>query len=351
MRGFAAITAVEEKGAGAVWKKLDSLTKPRRSLGVLEECALRLCLIQQTDRPRTGKKVVFTLAADHGVAAAGVSRYPQEVTAQMVLNFLREGAAVNVLARHAGVRVVVVDMGVAADIPVKKGAPGFLEKKIDYGTRNFFREPAMTRQEAKKALAAGAAVFAREARRGIDIVGLGEMGIANTTAASAIVSRVTGRPVAAVTGRGTGITRRQWEAKVKGIEGALRRLRPDPRDPLALLSAVGGFEIAGLAGVILAAAQRRVPVVLDGFITSAAALIGALIEPRVKGYLFASHLSVERGHRAGLSWLGLQPLFDLRMRLGEGTGACLGIQLLEASAKILNEMATFEEAGVSPAKR
>jgi nicotinate-nucleotide--dimethylbenzimidazole phosphoribosyltransferase len=286
------------------------------------------------------------MAGDHGVAAEGVSAYPSEVTAQMVLNFLAGGAGINVLARHVGARVVVVDCGVASDI----GSPavaGLVVKKVAKGTRNMAQGPAMTRAQAVRSLEVGVDVLEEELPRGIDICGVGDMGIANTTPSSAIVSVLAGRDPAEVTGRGTGITDEAWLNKVRVVRRALEVNKPDPGDPLDVLAKVGGFEIGGIAGLCLAAASHRIPVVIDGFISTAGAMIACAIEPKVKGYLIAAHRSVEPGHQVMLEWLGTSPLLDLGMRLGEGTGAALGISLVEAGVRILNEMASFDEAGVS----
>jgi nicotinate-nucleotide--dimethylbenzimidazole phosphoribosyltransferase len=321
---------------------LDSLTKPQGSLGRLEELARRLIEIQGGEPPRVEHAVIFTLAGDHGVVAEGVSAYPQVVTAQMVENFLRGGAAVNVLARHAGARVVVADLGVAFQLPPH---PELRAKKIASGTQNFARGPAMTRAQAEAAVEAGIELV--EAEREVDLIGTGEMGIGNTTAASAITAVVTGASVESVTGRGTGIDEAAWRKKVAVIQQGLRLNRPDPGDGLDLLSKVGGFEIGGLVGVILAGAARRIPVVIDGFIAGAAALIAATLKPEVRHYLLAAHCSAEPGHRIGLNHLGLAPYLDLQMRLGEGTGAALAFTLIRAAARIYTEMATFKSAGVS----
>jgi nicotinate-nucleotide--dimethylbenzimidazole phosphoribosyltransferase len=262
----------------------------------------------------------------------------------MVLNFLHGGAAINVLARQAGARVVVVDMGVASDIPPM---PGLLDRKIARGTQNMAVLPAMTRAQAEQAVTVGIEIVEGEIAKGLDIVATGDMGIGNTTPSSAIVAAITGRPVVEVTGRGTGVDDAGWARKVKTIEHALQLHDPNPNDALEVLNCVGGFEIAGLAGVIIGAAAQRVPVVIDGFISGAAALIAATLVPDIKPYLIAAHQSVEIGHRAILEHLGLRPLLNLNLRLGEGTGAALAFNLIEASVRILNEMATFAEAGVS----
>jgi nicotinate-nucleotide--dimethylbenzimidazole phosphoribosyltransferase len=284
------------------------------------------------------------MAADHGVAREGVSAYPAEVTAQMVLNFLRGGAAINVLARQAGARVAVVDIGVAADF---EPLPGLVQRKVMCGTRNQAVGPAMTREEAEQALQVGVDLLNEEAAGGLDIVATGDMGIGNTTPSSAIAAAMTGLPVAQVVGRGTGIDDQGLERKIKVIEQALAINQPDAQDAMDVLHKVGGLEIAGLAGVMIAAASQRIPVVVDGFISTAAAMIAVGIAPGVRDYLIAAHQSVEIGHQAMLKHLKLTPLLDLNLRLGEGTGAALAFHLIEASTRILREMATFGEAGVS----
>jgi nicotinate-nucleotide--dimethylbenzimidazole phosphoribosyltransferase len=284
------------------------------------------------------------MAGDHGVAAQGVSLYPAEVTPQMVLNFLRGGAAINVLARHVGARVVVVDIGVAVDLPPH---PDLLVRKIAHGTRDFSREPAMSREQAQQAVETGIAVVEEVIAAGVDVVATGDMGIGNTTPSSAIVAAITGQPVAEVTGRGTGLDDAGLARKVAVIEAALALHQPDPTDGLDVLAKVGGLEIGGLAGVMIGAAARRVPVAVDGFISGAAALIACALAPAVQPYLIAGHRSVERGHQAVFGRLDLEPLLDLGLRLGEGTGAVLAISLCQAACKVLDEMATFDEAGVS----
>jgi nicotinate-nucleotide--dimethylbenzimidazole phosphoribosyltransferase len=324
-------------------KNLDSLTKPQGSLGRLEEMAKKVVGITGEIKPVLERKVIFTMAGDHGVAEEGVSAFPKGVTPQMVYNFLAGGAGINVLARHVGSEVVVVDMGVAEELKIKDEKLKI--KKVNYGTKNMANGPAMTRDEAIRSIEAGIEVFKEEER--IDIVGTGDMGIANTTPSSAIVAVMTGESVEAVTGRGTGINDASWRNKVLVIERALKVNRPDISDPIDVLSKIGGFEIGGLAGVILAGAASRIPVVIDGFISGAAALIAVSLEPKVKDYLFASHCSVEIGHILALKRMELTPILDLNMRLGEGTGAALGINLIDASCKILTQMATFSSAGIS----
>jgi nicotinate-nucleotide--dimethylbenzimidazole phosphoribosyltransferase len=322
------------------------LTKPPGSLGRLETLSIQVAGISGQERPIIGEKVVITCAGDHGVAAQGVSAYPQEVTPQMVYNFLNGGAAINVLARHVGARVIVVDVGVAADFEPQ---PGLVIKKVAHGTADMTRGPAMSREQAVQAIEAGIAVLEDEVGRGLGIVATGDMGIGNTTPSSAIVAAITGRPVAEVTGRGTGINDEQLAHKVAVIEKALRVNRPDPTDALDVLSKIGGFEIGAIAGVILGAAAHRIPVLIDGFISTAGALIANGLVPLARDTMIAAHASMEIGHKAALAHLGLTPCLDFNMRLGEGTGAVLVLGLVEAACKILNEMATFESAGVSEA--
>lgn len=324
--------------------RLDQLTKPLGSLGRLEELAASYVAISGELKPNVPLGVVFTFAADHGVTLEGVSAYPREVTPQMVLNFLRGGAGVNVLAKHAGVGVRVVDIGVDYEFGA---VSGLIARKVMKGTNNLAVESAMTRSQAEQAVMIGIELATEAVREGIGLIGTGEMGIGNTTPSAAITAVMTGRPVADVTGRGTGIDESSRRHKIAVIARALDLHRPNPADALDVLAKVGGLEIAGLAGLILGAAATRVPVVLDGFIAGAAALIAVGLQPLCREYLIASHRSVEQGHRVVLDHLSLQPLLDLDLRLGEGTGACLGMDLVCAAIKIYTEMATFDEAGVS----
>lgn len=329
-------------------RRLDNLTKPRGSLGRLEELARKVVAITGDRHPKLENKVIFTLAGDHGVVEEGVSAYPQQVTPQMVYNFLRGGAGINVLARHVGARVVVVDVGVAIKIESQESKiKNFKDKKVGLGTKNMMKGPAMRKDEARRSIEVGIEVFEEELRDGIDILGIGDMGIGNTTPSSAIIAVFSGEDVQRVAGRGTGITDEIFGRKVEVIRKALDLNKPDPNDPLDVLAKVGGFEIGGLCGITLAAASHRVPVVIDGFISTAGALIACELAPLVKGFLIASHNSAEPGHRIMLERMGLEPLFDLDLRLGEGTGAALGIGIVEAGVKILTEMATFDSAGVS----
>jgi len=322
-------------------RRLDSLTKPPGSLGRLEELAIRVVVSAGTPRPRIAAPVIFTLAGDHGVAAQGVSAYPQAVTGQMVENFARGGAAVNALARLVGARVVVADLGVAGAASTH---PSIVVRRIADGTRPITDGPAMTRAQARAAIEAGAELVEQAAP---DCVGTGEMGIGNTTAASALTAALTRADPAAVTGRGTGVDDHGWTRKVAAVRRALAVNRPDPADPLGVLAALGGLEIAGLVGVVLAGAARRAPVVLDGFIATAAALVAVRLAPPAAGYLIAAHRSAEPGHARLLAALGLTPYLDLGMRLGEGTGAALGIALVRAALACYEDMATFKDAGVS----
>lgn len=324
--------------------RLDRLTKPLGSLGRLEELAASYVAIIGELKPHVPVGVVFTFAADHGVALEGVSAYPREVTPQMVLNFLRGGAGVNVLAKHVGVDVRVVDIGVDYEFGM---LPGLLDRKVMKGTRNLAVEPAMTRIQAEQAVMVGIELATDAVREGIGLIGTGEMGIGNTTPSAAITAVMTGQPAAEVTGRGTGIDESGRLRKVLVIQRALDLHHPDPDDALDVLAKVGGLEIAGLAGLMLGAAAARVPIVLDGFIAGAAALIAVGLQPLCREYFIASHRSVELGHRVILDHLKLKPLMDLDLRLGEGTGACLGMDLVCAAIKIYTEMATFDEAGVS----
>lgn len=338
------IPPFDETAAEAARQRQNRLTKPTGALGRLESLSIQLAGITARPRPRFQNKAVILMAADHGVAGEGVSAYPPEVTAQMVLNFQRGGAAINVLARQAGAQVSVVDIGVNYDF---QNMPGIWHRKIARGTANLRRQPAMTCAQAEQAIQTGLEVAEEHIRQGVDLIATGEMGIGNTTPAAAITAVMTGQPVEAVTGRGTGLDEAGLARKIEVIRAAIALHQPDPADALDVLAKIGGLEIGGLAGVMLAAAARRVPVVVDGFISGAAALIAAGLKPEIKPYLIASHLSQEIGHRAVWEALGLRPLLDLDLRLGEGSGAVLAFHLIEAAARILDEMATFDEAGVS----
>ncbi len=341
------IRPLDTAAMSAARQRQSMLTKPVGSLGRLEELSVQIAGIRRDPCPEIKHKSVVVMAADHGVVAEGVSLYPQEVTRQMVINFLKGGAAINVLAAHVGARVVVVDMGVKGGFPP---LPGLICKMVDFGTKNMAREPAMSRSQAIDSIEAGIQVVEIEIGKGLDIIATGDMGIGNTTASSAIFAAISGRPVKKVTGRGTGIGDKQFAHKVRVIETALKVNKPDPKDPIDVLAKVGGFEIGGLAGVILGSAAYSIPVIIDGFISSVAAVIATALSPRAKDYIIASHLSAEAGHGLVLDFLGLKPLLDLNMRLGEGTGAVLGLFLAEAATRTLRQMATFAEAGVSEAR-
>ncbi len=341
------IKPLDSSAMAAAQSRQNSLTKPHGSLGRLEELSIQIAGIKGQVKPKLEHKTIITMVADHGVAAETVSLYPQEVTRQMVLNFLKGGAAINVLAGQIGARVIVVDMGVKGGF---QPLPGLLCKMIDFGTKNMTQGPAMTRQQAIDAIEAGIQVVEAELGKRLDIIGTGDMGIGNTTASSAIFAAISGRAAKKVTGRGTGIGDRQFAHKIKVIEKALSVNKPNSKDPIDVLAKVGGFEIGGLTGIILAGAAYRIPVVIDGFISGAAALIATSLSPQAKDYLIAAHLSAEAGHELLLQFLGLKPLLNLNMRLGEGTGAVMGIFLAEAAVRTLSQMATFTEAGVSEAK-
>lgn len=338
------IGTLDEKAMSEARTRQGNLTKPAGSLGQLEDISIQIAGIQGKGRPGIKNKAVIVMAADHGVVAEGVSAYPQEVTPQMVHNFLNNGAAINVISRQIGARILIVDMGVAADMPAH---PNLLVRKVRHGTADMAQGPAMTEAEATAALEAGIEIVNDQAKPGLDIVGTGDMGIGNTTASAAICAVMTGKSPAEVTGRGTGIDDTQLKHKTAIIEKALQVNKPDVKQPLSVLAKVGGLEIAGLAGVMLGAGALRIPVVIDGLISGAAALIAAGLAPDLKKFMIAGHMSVEPGHKVMLAHLGLKPLVNLGMRLGEGTGGALGIFLCETAVKTLTDMATFAEAGVS----
>ena len=343
------IEKIDYSLAKGTQRRLDNLTKPQGSLGRLEELAKQVVEITRNENPPLENKVIFTMAGDHGVVKEGVSAFPQEVTPQMVYNFIEGGAGINVLAKHVGARVIVIDMGVASDLD---SHPGLVIKKVNYGTKNMANGPVMTKEEAIRSLEAGIEIFESEfsafgGKKGIDIAGTGDMGIGNTTPSSAIASVITGEPVESMTGRGTGVDDKTLTHKIEVIKKAIEKNKPDPKDPIDVLSKVGGFEIGGLAGIILGAASKRIPVVIDGFISGAAALIAYQLEPKVKDYMIAAHCSVERGHKIVLNSMGLKPILDLNLRLGEGTGAALAMNIIDAGVKILTQMATFQNASVS----
>ncbi|MHB0867269.1 MAG: nicotinate-nucleotide--dimethylbenzimidazole phosphoribosyltransferase [Thermoleophilia bacterium] len=340
---IARISGLDAEAMEQAAARQDQLTKPQGSLGILEELSIRLAGIQGDPFPSINRKVIIVMAGDHGVVAEGVSAFPQEVTPQMVANFAAGGAGINVLARHAGAEVRVVDVGVAAEVDI----PGVIQKKVRPGTANMTEGPAMTHEEAVACIEAGIEVAQGEIDAGADLLGTGDMGIGNTTPSSAILTVISGAALELTVGRGTGIGAAAMEQKREAVRRAIQVNRPDPADGLDILAKVGGLEIGGLAGVILAAAANRVPVVIDGFISGAAALIAARLAPASREYMIASHVSVEPGHKLMLEELGLKPMLFMNMRLGEGTGAALASSLVEASAKVLSQMATFGEAGVA----
>lgn len=325
-------------------ERLDNKTKPLGSLGRLEEFARRIAAISGSQNPDISKKVVFTFAGDHGVTEEGVSLFPREVTPQMVLNFLAGGAGINVLARHVGADVRVVDVGVDYDFA---DTAGLIRKKVARGTKNFAKGPAMSREETVAAMTVGIELAQQCRAEGVGLVGTGEMGIGNTTPSSAIIAAISGKTVAEVTHRGTGIGDAALLNKIRVIEQGLALNKPDPNDPLDVLAKVGGLEIAAIAGLVLGCAANSIPVVIDGFISTAGALIASELHPHVRDYIFAAHESVEIGHSFMLERIGVEPILDLKFRLGEGTGAALAMTLIEAGVKVLKEMATFEQAGVS----
>ena len=345
-RTVARILPLDEAAMDAARVRQANLTKPAGSLGRLEELAALLAGITGDPAPTIGRKGVIVAAGDHGVVAEGVSAYPQEVTPAMVLNFLNGGAAINVLARCAGAEIVVIDAGVAADLPPH---PDLRPAKIGRGTANIAVGPAMTPQQAVQCLETGIQTAQEQIDGGVSLLAGGDMGIGNTTPASAITAAITGAPPAAVTGRGTGLDDAALARKAAVVQRALAVNRPDPADGVDTLAKVGGFEIGVLAGVMLAAAAGPRPLVVDGFIAGAAALIAGVIAPAARPRFIAAHQSAEPGHRLALEWLGLTPLLDLGLRLGEGTGAALAMPIIEAAARCLSEMATFAEAGVATA--
>lgn len=339
-----AITPPDEAVRRQARARLDNLTKPQGSLGKLEELAARTCAITGRLDYRLEKKIILTFAGDHGVTEEGISLFPPEVTGQMIHNFLAGGAGVNVLARHVGAEVWVIDVGAAQEVT----AQGLIARKVRPGTANMAKGPAMSREEALAAMAVGMTTAREAIAAGADILGTGEMGIGNTTPAAALFATLLPVPVNLVTGRGTGIDEPARQRKIKVIEQALAVNRARLDNPLDTLAAVGGLEIAAICGMILEAAKSRVPVVVDGFISSAGALVAMRLAPLVRDYCFFSHMSAEQGHRIFFQEMDLAPLLHLDLRLGEGTGAALGMGLVEAGLKIMQEMATFGEAGVSP---
>lgn len=340
----AAIPVPDEEWGPRAWARLDSLTKPARSLGLLEELAQRVAVLQKTERPAVLRKAIVLMAGDHGVTAQGISSYPSEVTVQMMANFSVGGAAINQLAKHAGASVRIVDVGVASDLLL---TDGIVQARVANGTADMSEGPAMTRDQALAAIRVGIEQVRELAAEGLDLVGTGDMGIGNTTASSAITSVLTGADAADVVGPGTGLDEAGVAHKVDVIRRAIAVNAPDATDALDVLTKVGGLEIAGLAGVVIGAASLGIPVVSDGFISGAATLIALGIAPAARPWVFASHRSAEPGHRIVLRALSLRPVLELDMRLGEGTGGALAMEIIDAACAVMSGMATFAEAGVS----
>jgi nicotinate-nucleotide--dimethylbenzimidazole phosphoribosyltransferase len=330
---------------------LDNLTKPLGSLGWLEDIAARFVAISKGDPGWPLNKAAYVFAADHGIVAEGVSAYPKEVTRQMVVNFLAEGAAINVLAKLHHAELTIVDVGVDAEFG---DLPGLVQRKVRSGTRNMLHEPAMTEDEMLGALQIGLELATRAQEKRQTLVAVGEMGIGNTTSASVMTAILTGQPPAVVTGQGTGLEKRAHEHKIRIVDAVIqKRFGKEPQisdtQPLEVLRRVGGLEIAAIVGLVLGAARYQIPVITDGFISTAAAALACAVEPRVKEYLFAGHCSQEPGHRFLLEYLGLDPILTLDMRLGEGTGAVLAMPIIESALRLYSDMATFASAGVSEA--
>lgn len=337
------IKPLDRRATKKALARMDELTKPQGSLGRMEDLAVQLAGIHGDYFPVGAKKRVYVMAADHGVTEEGISAYPAEVTVQMVANIAAGGAAINVFGRHNDVEVQVIDLGVKIDTDL----PQVQKRRIKAGTDNFYRQLSMSRLEALQAVMVGVECAKNAASDHVKVLATGEMGIGNTTASSAVMAALTGHEASLVVGRGTGLDDEALLHKQNIVAGALKRHQPDPKDPLAVLSAVGGLEIAALAGLIIGAAAHRIPVVLDGFISSTAALVAISLNPEIKNYLVPSHLSAEAGHGLLLDYLGLKPYIAMGMRLGEGTGAVLAMNLIEAAAKVTVQMATFEDAQVS----
>jgi len=339
------IPAVDGVAIEAATARQNSLTKPQGSLGRLEDLAVQLAGIQATERPNVDRKWIIVAAGDHGVTAQGVSAFPAEVTPQMVANFLGGGAAINVLSRMVGAEVMIVDCGVAGEIPGPTDA--LVRRSQGRGTADFTAGPAMSLEQADAAIDAGVAIAGELAEKGAQLIAPGEMGIGNSTSAAAITAVMTGADVSTVAGRGTGIDDEGLERKIDAINRGIARNKPSSEDPRGVLSAVGGFEIGFIAGLMLGAASHRIAIVLDGYIATSAALIAAQIDPAVTGYMIGGHRSVEPGHTIALDHLGLRPLLELDMRLGEGSGAALAMSIIDAAVNLHNGMATFAEASVS----
>ena len=341
------IPPFDHNSANAARDRQNNLIKPIGSLGRLEEISIQIAGIQGKVTPSVDKKAVIVMAADHGVCAEGISAYPSDVTHQMVVSLLKGKAAINAIAGYAGARVRIVDIGVDFDFPEMENLDA---RKITCSTANMAEGPAMTQEQVLNAIAVGMEIGEEEAAKGVELIAIGEIGIGNTTAASAIISTITGVPVSTVTGRGTGLDNCGLNRKVAVIEKAIAINQPDPSDPLDVLMKLGGLEIAGLVGVILGATIHRIPIVIDGVISSSAALIAYELHPELRMFFLAGHKSVEPGQQAVFERIGIKPVLDLNMRLGEGTGAVLACNIIDSACRVLNEMGTFDELGVSGAK-
>jgi nicotinate-nucleotide--dimethylbenzimidazole phosphoribosyltransferase len=341
------VHGIDEAGRAKAHERVEHLLMPRRALGRLLELGEKVAGITGYDSMDLGRKMVVVMAGDHGVTEEGVSAYPSEVTGQMVRGFAAGVAGINVLCRHAGIEVRIVDMGCKADLSDLVAQGVLVNAKVGPGTRNMRRTAAMTREEAVASIESGARIAREVAQSGVRMLGTGDMGIGNTTPSTAIAAVAAGVPVSRIAGRGTGIDDAGLARKIKVIEDSIALNKPSKSDPIGLLAGVGGFEIGGIAGLVLGAAESRIPVVIDGVISTAGAVIAWLLEPRVSDYLFAAHRSVEEAQSAMLSLMGLDPILDLGLRLGEGTGCALAMPIIEAGAKVIRQMATFEEAGVS----
>jgi nicotinate-nucleotide--dimethylbenzimidazole phosphoribosyltransferase len=343
------VPEIDAEARGRARERADALLMPFRALGKLLAMGEKVAGISGFPTPELGRKVIVVMAGDHGVTEEGVSAYPSEVTGQMVHGFTAGVAGINVLSRHSGIDVRVVDMGCRADLSALVAAGKVIDAKVGPGTANMRRAPAMSREQALQCIQRGADLARKLAAEGFRMIGTGDMGIGNTTPSAAIAAVATGQSVVSLTGRGTGVDDAGLARKTRVIEESIRERAPDARDPVDILSKIGGFEIGGIAGLILGAAESRVPVVIDGVISTAGAVLAWMMEPRLVDFMFAAHRSVEPAHTAMLSLLGLHPVLDLDMRLGEGTGCALAMPIIEAGAKVIREMATFAEAGVSGA--
>jgi nicotinate-nucleotide--dimethylbenzimidazole phosphoribosyltransferase len=337
------IKPVSKDWITTAWERLDNLSKPKRSLGYLEEMAARIVAIYEEERPQIKKKAVYVFVGDHGIVEEGVSAYPQEVTALMVKNFLAGGAGINVLSRRAGAEVHIIDIGMKEELT---NAPGLINKNIKRSTANMAKGPAMTRDEAERAINTGIELAIGASEKGVNMIATGEMGIGNTTPSSALYSVLLPADLAKVTDKGTGLESEGISLKIQAIEKALEINRSLLDDPVSTLAAVGGLEIAGICGLCLGSASRRMAVVVDGFISSAGALVAMRMCPAVKDYLFFSHKSSEKGHMIFCEKEEIRPILDLDLRLGEGTGAACAMQIIEDAVSIYNEMATFDDVGI-----